>query len=74
MENSKNVIQDIEKIQQCTQSLVEQINKAGVEWKDEKYQQLTEAIQRIAGNTRELIETGEECKRNIQVFESYTQQ
>lgn len=74
MENSKNVLKDIEEFRTCIQELENQINKAGIEWRDEKFQALTKAIQQIANNTRELIESGEECQKNIKNFETYIKQ
>ncbi len=74
MENSKHVLQDIEEFKKSTQNLGNEINRAGIEWRDEKFQELTKAIQQIAGSTRELIDAGEECSKNIKNFESYNEQ
>lgn len=73
MENYKNVLQDIEELKKCTQNLGNEINRAGINWKDKKFQELTKSIKKIAEGTRELIDVGEECSKNIKVFESYNQ-
>lgn len=74
MENSKNVQKDIEEFKICIQELGNKVNQAGIEWKDEKFQELTKAIQQIASNTKELITAGEECQKNIKNFETYIEQ
>lgn len=42
-----------------------------MEWKDEKYFELRNAIQDIAKNTNELIKASEECKNDINTFSTY---
>ena len=74
MENSKNVQKDIEEFKKCIEELGNKVNQAGIEWKDEKFQALTKAIQQIASNTKELIIAGEECQKNIENFETYIEQ
>ena len=74
MENSKNVQKDIEEFKICIQELGNKVNQAGIEWKDEKFQELTKAIQQIANNAKELVIAGEECQKNIQNFETYIDQ
>ena len=34
----------IENFKKCTQKLGDEINKAGIEWKDEKFQELTKTL------------------------------
>lgn len=74
MDNSKNVQKDIEKFKICIQELGNKVNQAGIEWKDEKFHELTKAIQEIASNTKELIIAGEECQKDIKNFETYMDQ
>lgn len=71
VENSEQVIKDIEEIKASIQRLGEQVNSAGMEWKDEKYFELRNAIQDIAKNTNELIKASEECKNDINTFSTY---
>ena len=71
MENSKLVLQDIDEIKSCIKNLSEEINKANVEWKDEKFNQLFESIQEIAHDSKDLLETGEKCEKMIKKFETY---
>ena len=52
MENSKNVLNDIESFKKCTQNLVNEINRAGVEWRDEKFRELTKAIQQLSDSEK----------------------
>ncbi len=71
MENSDLVLQDIEDFRSYVKNLSEKINKANVEWKDEKFKQLYKSIQEIANDSKELINAGEKCKKAIKNFSSY---
>ncbi len=71
MKNSKPVLQDIEEFKTHVMALSQGINKAGVEWQDEKFKELTKAIQSVAKESRELLDAGEACEKAIELFSSY---
>lgn len=49
--------------------LSDAVNGCGIDWKDEKYRELSEKIQTIARSSTKIVRSGEESREALQEFE-----
>ena len=68
MENAELLIQFITELQNEIVNLGNAMNQAEVNWKDEKFNELTNEINQIANSSQEIMQIGEHCKKNIKEF------
>lgn len=70
MEAERLLQKDLEELQKAVKKLGGRINQSGLNWKDEKFTQLTVGVNDIARSSKQVLAAGSRCQSALRRFHS----